>query len=47
MEPARTMRKISIGFGNLVDADLATVESATDVAGRRYASGAAPRPCSP
>ncbi|MFR7403800.1 MAG: hypothetical protein ACLUW6_03965 [Coriobacteriaceae bacterium] len=25
VDPARTMRKISIGFGNLVDADLATV----------------------
>ncbi|MEI3547544.1 MAG: DNA repair protein [Adlercreutzia sp.] len=32
VDPARTMRKISIGFGNLVDADLATVDLFTDVA---------------
>ena len=32
VDPARTMRKISIGFGNLVDADLATVGLFTDVA---------------
>lgn len=30
VDPARTMRKISIGFGNLVDADLATVDLFTD-----------------
>ncbi|MEY8460948.1 DNA repair protein [Eggerthellaceae bacterium 24-137] len=32
VDPARTMRKISIGFGNLVDEDLATVDLFTDVA---------------
>lgn len=32
VDPARTMRKISIGFGNLVDADQATVDLFTDVA---------------
>lgn len=32
VDPTRTMRKISIGFGNLVDADLATVDLFTDVA---------------
>lgn len=31
VDPARTMRKISIGFGNLVDADLATADLFTDV----------------
>ncbi len=31
VDPARTMRKISVGFGNLVDADLATVDLFTDV----------------
>lgn len=31
VDPARTMRKISIGFGNLVDEDLATVDLFTDV----------------
>lgn len=31
VDPTRTMRKISIGFGNLVDADLATVDLFTDV----------------
>lgn len=46
VDPARTMRKISIGFGNLVDADLATVDLFTDVAAADR-DGAAPRPCSP
>lgn len=32
VDPARTMRKISIGFGNLVDEDLASVDLFTDVA---------------
>lgn len=31
VDPARTMRKISVGFGNLVDEDLATVDLFTDV----------------
>ncbi len=31
VDPARTMRKISVGFGNLVDAGLATVDLFTDV----------------
>lgn len=31
VDPARTMRKISIGFGNLADEDLATVDLFTDV----------------
>ncbi|MEC4176911.1 DNA repair protein [Adlercreutzia sp. R7] len=31
VDPTRTMRKISIGFGNLVDEDLATVDLFTDV----------------
>lgn len=30
VDPARTMRKISVGFGNLVDEDLATVDLFTD-----------------
>ena len=31
VDPTRTMRKISVGFGNLVDEDLATVDLFTDV----------------
>ena len=31
VDPARTMRKISVGFGNLVDEDLATADLFTDV----------------
>ena len=31
VDPTRTMRKISVGFGNLVDEDLATVDLFTDM----------------